>query len=56
MSDETRREVEALASQILTSYYRDSDVEFFISTLDPDVVWLGAGENQKAEGRDAVAA
>ena len=56
MSDETRREVEALASQILTSYYRDSDVEFFISTLDPDVVWLGAGENQKAEGREAVAA
>ncbi len=48
--------VEAFASRILTSYFCDSDVEFLISTLASDIVWLGGGDRMKAEGREAVAA
>ena len=48
------REVENLAATILRRYFCDSDVDFLISTLSDDVVWLGAGKDQKAEGREAV--
>lgn len=56
MKEEQRQEIESWASRILASYFCDSEVEFLISTFAPDIVWLGAGENQKAEGREAVAA
>lgn len=49
-------EIEAFADRILRSYFCEAEVEFLISTFAPDIVWLGAGKNQKAEGRDAVAA
>jgi hypothetical protein len=55
MNDGVRREIEIFASRIINRYFCDSDVEFLISTLSPDIVWMGAGENQRAEGRDAVA-
>ncbi len=55
MNEETRLKIESFASRILTSYFCDSQVEFLISTLAPDVVWLGGGEKMKAEGREAVA-
>lgn len=50
------QEVENLAHKILTSYFCDSDVEVLISTLAPDVLWLGAGKDMRAEGREAVTA
>lgn len=50
------KEIEALAHKILYTYFCDSDMEFMISTFADDIVWLGAGEMQKAEGREAVAA
>ena len=56
MEEATRREVEDFARLILTRYFCESDVEFLISTFTPDIVWFGAGENQKAEGAQAVAA
>lgn len=31
-------------------------MEFMISTFADDIVWLGSGEQQKAEGKEAVAA
>ena len=50
------QEAEVLARKILTSYFCDSDVECLISTLAPDVLWLGGGKEMRARGREAVAA
>lgn len=47
---------EALAHKILTAYFCDSDMEFMISTFADDIIWLGGGEKQKAEGKEQVAA
>jgi len=48
------RRAENLAGEILTSYFCDSDVEFFISTLAEDVIWLGGGKDMNARGREDV--
>ena len=56
MSGRTLKDVETFADEILRRYFCDSDVEFLISTFADDIVWLGAGEMQKAEGKDKVAA
>lgn len=48
--------MEEFADEILRRYFCDSDVEFLISAFAEDIVWLGAGEKQKAEGRERVAA
>ena len=48
------QEVENLASSILRRYFNDNDVDYLISLFTPDIVWLGAGKEQKAEGFDAV--
>lgn len=50
-----QEEVVALARSILESYFTRGEVEFFIAALAEDVVWLGAGRQQKAEGKEAVA-
>ena len=47
----TLTEVESLARKILTTYFCDSDLEFLISTFADDIIWLGGGEKQKAEGK-----
>ena len=49
-------EVREFARRILSSYFCENDVELLISTFADDIVWLGAGEMQKAEGKEAVAA
>ena len=49
-------EAEALAEKIIRTYFCNSDAEFMISTFADDILWIGGGEKQKAEGRDAVAA
>ena len=56
MGKKTLPEVEALAGKILKTYFCDSDLEFMISTFADDIIWLGGGEKQKAEGREAVEA
>lgn len=56
MGKHTLPEIEALASKILRTYFCDSKAEFMISTFSEDIIWLGAGEMQKAEGRAAVSA
>ena len=48
--------VETFASRILTNYFCNSDVEYLISTFASDIVWLGGGDQMKAEGQEAVAA
>lgn len=56
MGKQMLEQVETLARNILKKYFCDSDVEFMISRFAEDIVWLGGGEKQKAEGREAVAA
>lgn len=51
-----RSEIQTFASLILHKYFCESDVEFLISTFAPDIVWLGAGPSQQAEGSGNVAA
>ena len=48
MYDEMQERVEGFASLILRRYFCESDVEFLISTFDDDIVWLGAGPQQRA--------
>ena len=55
VTDTERGEVVSFADKILRRYFCDCDVEFLISTFDPEIVWLGGGENQRAEGSEAVA-
>lgn len=49
-------EAEALAARILKTYFCDADVEFAISTFADDIVWIGGGESQHAQGKGDVAA
>ena len=56
MTTEEKREISAFADKILRRYFCECDVEFLISTFAPNIVWLGGGEMQKAEGAEAVAA
>lgn len=50
------KDVERFGAGILRAYFCQNDIEALISTFAEDIVWLGAGEKQRAEGRDAVAA
>ena len=53
MTDE-REEVIGLTREILNRYFTENDLYFLLSYLDDDVVWIGGGRKQKAEGREAV--
>ena len=50
MGIRSAEEIEGFARKILIRYFCEADVEFLISTFADDIVWLGAGEMQKAEG------
>ena len=52
----TLQDVLTLAHLILHKHYCENDVESIIALLDPDVVWMGAAEDEYAQGREAVAA
>lgn len=54
MTFEEEKEIIDFSREILTRYFCDNDVDFLVSTFAEDIVWLGAGEAQKAEGRKAV--
>lgn len=55
MGKKTLAEVESLAEKILNSYFSSSELEFMISTFADDIIWIGGGEKQKAEGKENVA-
>lgn len=55
MKNEILKEIRDLTKEILHKYFCESDIEFLISKFAPDIVWIGAGEKMKAEGREAVA-
>ena len=48
MGIRSAEEIEGFARKILIRYFCEADVEFLISTFADDIVWLGAGEMQKA--------
>ena len=52
---DTSEEVLILGRHILHAYIEDMDIEPLIDHLAPDVVWLGAGREMNAVGRDTVA-
>lgn len=54
MNEQTRQRIIDKARLIMHSYFCDSDVKPLISAMAEDIVWMGAGEAQAAEGRDAV--
>lgn len=54
MTIEEEKEIIDFSREILTRYFCDNDVEYLVSTFAEDIVWMGAGEAQKAEGREAV--
>lgn len=55
MTVDEKQEVAHFASTLLRRYFCNGDIDFLISSFTPDIVWLGAGEQQKAEGAEAVA-
>ena len=55
MREEILREVRDLSKELLHRYFCESDMEYLISKFTQDIVWMGAGEMMRAEGKDAVA-
>ena len=55
MREEILREVRDLSKDLLHRYFCESDMEYLISKFTQDIVWIGAGEMMRAEGKDAVA-
>lgn len=51
-----QEEIIAISDKILSSYFCDNELDYFLSMLAPDIVWLGAGKQQKAEGYETVSA
>ncbi len=54
MTKGEEREIASFADEILRRYFCNGDIDFLISTFAPGIVWLGAGEHQHTEGREAV--
>lgn len=54
MRDWEEKEVTDFAAALLRGYYCDGEVEQLISAFSEDILWLGGGLNQSAEGRKNV--
>lgn len=54
MGNWEEKEVTDFAAALLRGYYCDGEVEQLISAFSEDILWLGGGMNQSAEGREAV--
>lgn len=54
MTENIQNEIISLSDQILRRYFCNNDMELLLSTMADDIIWLGAGEAQKAEGKKAV--
>lgn len=55
MNGTTGTEVKEFAAKLLRDYYCEGNVEFLISRLDEEVIWLASGVEQEVTGRDRVA-
>lgn len=47
--------VKSFAYELLHKYFCESDVEFLTASFAPEIVWVGGGEQQWAQGREQVA-
>lgn len=56
MTVQEKREVIDRVKYIMIKYFCECNVEALIDTFTEDILWLGAGEYQRAEGAGAVAA
>lgn len=56
MAQDRTKQARELARKIVRKYFCESDMDFLISTFAEDIVWIGGGEHQQAQGREAVAA
>lgn len=54
MKNYEEHEIITFANNILTKYFCEGDIDYLISTLSQDIIWLGAGEKQRAEGKEEV--
>lgn len=54
MTNCEENEIIAFADNILKKYFCEGDIDYLISTLSQDIIWLGAGEKQRAEGKEEV--
>lgn len=54
MTENKLNEIENFAKQILKRYFTENNVEFLTNAFAPEIIWLGAGEQQMAEGRENV--
>ena len=50
----TRHSLMNLARRILHSYFASSSLDLLLQCLAPDVIWLGAGREMSAEGKQRV--
>lgn len=48
-------QIMALSSWLMHKHYCENDVEAIIEKMDDHIVWVGAGENEYATGRECVA-
>lgn len=49
------QEILELTSFMVHKHYCENDVETVIAQMTPDIVWIGAGENEYAVGKETVA-
>lgn len=54
MTNYEEHEIITFADNILKKYFCEGDIDYLISTLSQDIIWLGAGEKQRAEGKEEV--
>lgn len=54
MIEKEQNEIISLSDQILRRYFCDNNMDLLFDAMAEDIIWLGAGENQKAEGKEAV--
>lgn len=54
MDEAKKHEIIKFTAKVLDTYFRNADVDFLVDHLSEDIVWLGAGAMQKAEGIEQV--
>lgn len=54
MTEKELDEIKVISDKIIREYYYENNLEYFLSMLAPDVVWIGSGKHQKAEGYEEV--
>ncbi len=54
MDKQEEQEIIDLTKTLLWGYFRYNDVESLVASFADDIVWLGGGQQMRAEGKEAV--